>query len=156
MKKEDVIEALLASLERELRDAIAASRDAADYATDEEARAESKWDTQGLEASYLAAGQADKARQLGEGIDLLRASRSRLLEPQVDVGVGALVTCDLGGTNEIFFIAPAGGGHVFAVDGREVTVVTLESPIASRLLARRAGESFSLPTGVSGSIVRID
>ena len=152
MNKSDVLQSLIESMEAELRKMVAASKDAADYATNEEARAESKWDTQGLEASYLAAGQAEQARQLREGIELLQSSRDRLLQPQTDVTLGALVQCDFGGETENFFLAPAGGGHVLEVDGEAVTVVTLQSPIVSRLLGKRAGEGFSLANGAGGMV----
>lgn len=155
MKKSDVLQILIESMEMELRKSVAASRDAAEYATNEEARAESKWDTQGLEASYLAAGQAGQARQLAEGIDLLRASRSRLLVAQTEVTLGALVRCDLGGEAERFFLAPAGGGHVFEVDGETVTVVTLQSPIVAKLLGKRAGEGFLLANGAAGAVLEV-
>src|SRR5690606_19098632 len=57
MNKHAVIEAVLAELMNQLELVRGASREAAEYATHEESRADSKWDTQGLEASYLAAGQ---------------------------------------------------------------------------------------------------
>ena len=54
--KSHFFQRLLATLREELLHAVNASKDAAEYATNEESRAESQWDTQGLEASYLAAG----------------------------------------------------------------------------------------------------
>ena len=69
MDKALFYQTLINTLESELKHAIDASKDAADYATNEEAKAESQWDTQGLEASYLAAGQADQARQWAEAIE---------------------------------------------------------------------------------------
>lgn len=156
MNKSDVLTTLIASLDAELQKTLAASRDAADYATNEESRAESKWDTQGLEASYLAAGQAALARQLAEAIELLNASRPRLLALQEEVTLGALVLCELDGRRERFFLAPAGGGHVVPVAGEDVTVITLQSPIAARMLGRRLGEGFSLANGAFGSIVQVE
>ncbi len=75
MDKKGVLKALIASLEAEVQKAIAASKDAASYATDEEARAESQWDTQGIEASYLAAGQAEQARQSARALEALQGQR---------------------------------------------------------------------------------
>jgi hypothetical protein len=155
MNKSEVFDALLASLREELAKSIAASRDAAEYATNEEARAESKYDTQGLEASYLAAGQADHARQVAQAIELLSASRHRLLLPQDEVTLGSLVRCDLDGLEEMFFVAPAGGGEVVTVEGGEVTVVTLHSPVLLRMLGKRVGEGFSVGNGGGGSVLEI-
>ena len=53
MDKSHFFQCLLATLREELLHAVNASKDAAEYATNEESRAESQWDTQGLEASYL-------------------------------------------------------------------------------------------------------
>ncbi|HLS28905.1 MAG TPA: hypothetical protein VK041_09660, partial [Opitutales bacterium] len=75
MDKNDLLEALIGTLKEELRKSVDASKDAAGYATDDQARAESKWDTQGIEASYLAAGQAGQARQWAEAISLLEQTR---------------------------------------------------------------------------------
>lgn len=155
MNKDEVVKALLASLQAEVRKAVAASKDAASYATDDEARAESKWDTQGLEASYLAAGQAGQARQWAEALSVLESNRENLLAPRNEVGVGALVSCDFEGTEEHFFVAPVAGGHVLTVDGKEVTVVTTQSPIFARIAGRREGEAFSLANGATGVIVRV-
>ena len=75
MNKTRFFNALLDKLREEVRLAVEASKDAAEYATNEESRAESQWDTQGLEASYLAAGQAGQARQWAEAIEELQEDR---------------------------------------------------------------------------------
>ena len=77
MDKSHFFQRLLATLREELLHAVNASKDAAEYATNEESRAESQWDTQGLEASYLAAGQATQARQWAEAVE----ERSPSLHP---------------------------------------------------------------------------
>ncbi len=155
MDKEMAFKALILSIEGELNDAIAASKDAADYATNEEARAESKWDTQGLEASYLAAGQAEQARQWAQALQVLHLSRPSLLASKDLCVLGALVTCDLGGTTEHFFFAPAGGGQVLIIDNTEITVITPLSPVATRILGKRAGDRFTLANGVDGAVLEV-
>ena len=60
MDKFSVINKIIDELKVQLEVAKGASTEAASYATNAESRAESKWDTQGLEASYLAAGQAGR------------------------------------------------------------------------------------------------
>jgi len=51
-----------------------AAREAHAAATDPDAKAESKYDTRGLEASYLAAGQAKQAETLAEAIQALESA----------------------------------------------------------------------------------
>ncbi len=155
MDKARVLAELLDTLNMELRGAIAASEDAAEYAKDKEARAESQWDTQGLEASYLAAGQASQARQWAQSIETLEKHRNELLSPKSEAGIGALVIFDLDGSNEHFFLAPAAGGQIISLDGTEITVVTPQSPIATRILGKGKGHGFKLANGAPGSIIDI-
>lgn len=155
MNKGKVLEALEISLEAELKNSIGASREAADYATDEESRAESQWDTQGLEASYLAAGQASQARQWAEALEMVRRGHEILLAPKDEVVLGALVTCDFGDSRECFYLAPVAGGHVLEVDGVAITVITPQSPIGKRMIGKRAGEGFTLANGNAAAIAAV-
>jgi len=155
MNKTQVFDALLAQLKNELDAAVGASREAADYATNEESRAESKYDTQGLEASYLAAGQASQARALAEAVSKLDSMRSELTAPRESVLRGALVQCSLGRFKEWFYLSPVGGGETLDVDGTEVTVITAHSPIGESITGKAVGAEFKLPNGVAGSIAKI-
>ena len=107
---------LLETLRAECLHAIEASKDAADYATNEESKAVSQWDTQGLEASYLAAGQASQARQWAEVVKELQSEREVLLKPNSDISPGALFYCDMGGELEWFFFAGVAGGQVIQTE----------------------------------------
>ncbi len=155
MDKTQVFDALRSKLQSELAVAVGASRDAADYATNEESRAESKYDTQGLEASYLAAGQATLARALAEAVGILDSLHGELTTPRESVLRGALVQCSLGRFKEWFYLAPVGGGETLDIDGTEVTVVTAQSPIGAAITGKAAGAKFKLPNGADGSIVKV-
>ncbi|MEM9017643.1 MAG: transcription elongation factor GreAB, partial [Verrucomicrobiota bacterium] len=133
MDKIAVYDALLAKLEAELSVAIGASRDAADYATNEEARAESKYDTQGLEASYLAAGQASLATENAQAIADLKSLKDELTQPRDVVVRGALVECNLEGESEWFFLCPVGGGEILEIGDKEISVLTVQSPLGATL-----------------------
>ena len=155
MDKTQFFDQLIQALRKEVLYAIKASQDAADYATDEESRAESKWDTQGLEASYLAAGQAGQARQWAEAVEVLQSNREILLGTKTEVLPGALFTCDLGGSEETFFFSSVAGGQVINMDVKQVTVITAQSPLAGRLLGLKEGDSFTLPNGKHGTVLAI-
>ncbi|MGB0263987.1 MAG: transcription elongation factor GreAB [Opitutales bacterium] len=156
MDKTRFYEALLATVRAEVRLAVEASQDAADYATDEESRADSQWDTQGLEASYLAAGQAGMAKQWAEAVEELQSERDELLQPKAQVALGALFRCAMGAGEEYFFFAGVAGGHVVPLEGQSVTVITPQSPLAHRLLGLRAGDEFVLPNGKFGRLVSVE
>jgi transcription elongation GreA/GreB family factor len=156
MDKAKFFQCLLDTLRREAINAVNASKDAAEYATNDESRAESQWDTQGLEASYLAAGQASQARQWAQSVEYLQSERERILQPNAKVSLGALFSCDFSGDNEWFFFSRTAGGQRVSMDDREVTVITAQSPLASRLLGRKAGESFTLANGSVGRVLTVE
>ncbi len=155
MNREIVIETLLGSLRARLSLAENASRDAADYATNEESRAESEWDTQGIEASYLAAGQAAHARELMDSIQMIQGMLASPPLSNERVVSGSLVQCRFDQDKEWLYFAPTAGGEVFKVDGMEITVVTPQSPLGHRLSGLTVGASFDLPSGATGSVLRI-
>ncbi len=154
MNKTMILKALLAELEEELRRLLAANEQASAGATDSEARAETKWDTCGLESSYLARGHAEQFKSLAAEVHNLRG----FVAPDYtgrSIGVGALVEVDMGGEPMIFFLLHCGGGIDLAVEGREVTVITPESPVGAALLEKRQGDSFSFRVGSSGKILNV-
>lgn len=156
MDKTRFFNALIEKLRLELLVAVNASRDAADYATNEESRAESQWDTQGLEASYLAAGQATQARAWAETIEKLQSDRDDLLRKNNTVSLGALFCCDLDGSKEFFFLAGVAGGQVIQVDDMEVTVITPQSSLAGKIMGLHVGESARLPNGLLWQVLAIE
>jgi hypothetical protein len=147
---------LIEKLRSEMLHAVNASRDAADYATNEESRAESQWDTQGLEASYLAAGQASQARAWAEAIEELQSEREDLLKRNTTIALGALFSCDIDGSEEMFFFAGVAGGQVIEMDGVTLTVITPQSALAAKLRGLRIGESFRMPNGVIWQVLAIE
>lgn len=151
-----MLDALLAELRAKLENTTRASRDAASYATDEQSRAESKWDTQGIEASFLAAGQANLARELATQIEQLMAQRDTLLVPHTTVQVGALAHCELPHGPETFFVVPTAGGHTLKVDGQEVTTITAATPVGTALHGQSAGVAYTLPNGRPARLVRVE
>ena len=156
MDKAQFFQCLLSTLRKEVHNAVNAAKDAAEYATNEESRAQSQWDTQGLEASYLAAGQASQARQWADAIENLQSEREDLLKSNSNVCLGALFSCSFGDCVEYFFFAGTAGGQSILLDGQEVTVITAQSPLAGRLMGLKAGDSFNMPNGSSGQILTIE
>lgn len=156
MEKSELWEALLRHLEEELSLVTAASKDAADYATNEESRADSKWDTQGLEASYLAAGQASHARELAAAIQRLRGEKAALTAVHQTVEIGALVCCELNGFRDWYYLTPSQGGiELAAVDGVQVTTLTPATPLGAQLRGKSSGARVLFPNGAQGQVVEI-
>lgn len=140
MNKRDVVDAIRAELLRQFELLKRASNAAREDATDEESRAKSKYDTQGLEASYLAAGQADRAESLAQSIQTLNAEPFIPYTGKDPIGEGALVEADFSGDSEWFLLAPCAGGLTVKLGRREVTVLAPGAPLRRQLAGRKKGD----------------
>ena len=142
MDKTTVLKKITESLQFELETYIRAAKFSHDEATAEENRAENKYDTRGLEASYLAAGQANKVMELEASINAFEELKNK---PQNDsVEIGALVELDQEGSTELYFIGPTAGGTEVEVNGMGILVITPESPLGSQLMGLKSGQKSTL------------
>lgn len=154
MDKTTLNQRLLAQLENDLHRLHAANADASAGATHSESRAETKWDTCGLEASYLARGHARQFQALAEQVHEFKAL-SVLSFRDAPIDVGALVEVTQGGATLLFYLLPCGGGTELIVDEREVTVITPESPVGSALMGARPGDEYSFGAGRKGVVLKV-
>jgi len=139
MNKRDVIGRIREELEQQFALLKRASDTARADATDEESRARSKYDTQGLEASYLAAGQAERAEELAATITALNAAPFPPFTAKDPITEGALVETSLGGDPEWFLLAPCAGGLTVELQGREITVLGPGAPLRRELQGLKKG-----------------
>lgn len=147
MNKTQAQEELLKVLRTELETAMAAAKAATAAAADPDSKAENKYDTRTLEASYIARGQAMRVADLQAAVETFEAMGTRDFSAQQSIAAGALVTLRAAGEESHYFIAPVAGGTEAVVEGREVLVVTPPSPLGQRLMGRRQGENIALHTG---------
>lgn len=122
-----------------------AAAEARDAATDPGSRAESKYDTRSLEASYLASGQARQAQELAESLRILETYQPADLDMDAVIEAGALVEVDVMGESSLFLLIPAGGGVEVEHDGCEVTLLSPASALYQKLAGRRVGDSLDDP-----------
>ncbi len=156
MNKQLVFQALLEALESRLESTLVGFGDAAEYATSEEAKADSKYDTQGLEASYLAAGQAAAAKKIREEIERLQAAEQEYLAPRGVIARGALLSCRIERTTEWFYCSPIGGGETLVLDGMAIDVVSPATPLYRSFHGKAAGAVALLPSGSIGFIESVE
>ena len=155
MNKPSILEAVLAKLEQELRVQLKGQASAAEGARHAEARAETKWDTCGLEQSYLARGLAKQFEALALHVEELRS----FVPPDCTESIietGALVETEMDGARSLFFLLKCGGGTEVEVEGREITVITPESPVGAALTGKKQGDSYSFRAGAAGKIRRVE
>jgi transcription elongation GreA/GreB family factor len=144
-RKRALLASLIAHVDGEIATMRKAAYDAAAAATHAEAKPENDKDTRALEASYLAAGQAERVRELESAQKLLVGLELRDIGKTTPICASAVITLeDDEGVQSIFFMSPHGGGVKLDLDGASVQVVTPQSPLGKALLGRMHGESFEL------------
>ena len=136
--REAVLEKIIGALEGELEVLTRSARESFAAATDPDSKAENKYDTRSLEASYVARGQAQRVAELQDALHRFRALAKNLPENDEPVDIGHLVSVVLGGETAHFFIGPAAGGLQVEHEGRLVDVITPASPMGQRLMGEQA------------------
>ncbi len=154
MNKPLLIAQILAHLDAGASRYAGAAREAQAGATDEQSRAENKYDTRGLEASYLAHGQSRQALETAQAREQL-AKLPTQFAPGDPIGLGALVELASGDGRFWYFLAPAAGGTEVVCEGEEVLVVTPHSPLGRALLGRRRGENVRVDAGSTAHVHRV-
>lgn len=146
MDKRKVIERIREEFRLKFEKLKRASDSAREDATDEESKAKSKYDTQGLEASYLAAGQAERAEDLAIALQTFCSEPFPPFPAKSSIAEGALVEVDFGGDIEWFLLAPSAGGMSIPFDGQEVTILGPGAPLRAKLTGQKAGQKLKEPS----------
>ncbi|UJX26986.1 GreA/GreB family elongation factor [Pseudoalteromonas sp. CF6-2] len=143
MNKTHVIEHLRFALEAQLQNAKEAAKAAHDAATHEESVAETQYDTLGLEAAYLAQGQAERVNECYRDI---QAFNTVFKESEFNkVREGALVCLiDEQNNSKWFFMGPSAGGLVVTIKEQPIYVVTREAPLGKQLIGKQIDDEVTL------------
>ncbi|WP_299792625.1 transcription elongation factor [uncultured Shewanella sp.] len=145
MNKRVILEAILKRLDAIKLSAVKAANQAHETATHSETVAKSKYETFGLEASYLAHGQTQRVAQCAKDISDFAALTIRCFDRNTPIGLTALVVImDECGTEQVLFLGPGAGGVKLSIssettaslDGKEIMIVTPYSPLGRALLGR--------------------
>jgi hypothetical protein len=161
LEKQKIIGALVLQLEDEVKLLTKAALEAREAATHEESKAEDKYDTRGLEASYLAGAQAKRVFELRELIKSYQFLELKKFGHDEAIAATALVRADYKATHaatpipSTFFIVPKGGGHFLDLEGQKIQVVSPTSKIGHELIGRKLGESFEIAVASGARDYRI-
>lgn len=156
MNKPDIIQSIIHNLKLDLSQAMFAAEEALKGATHEQSKAETQYDTLGLEHAYLAEGQSRR-------IDILSAEITRLDNWQApdfsiddEIYLGALIELAHTSTDARLhvFLAPAGGGQ--KVEGLTLHVITPDAPLAASVLGKCVGDMVKLPNGQAYEIIDLN
>lgn len=140
--KINILALIINQLKADITIAENAVKVARDTATHKDCLGSSKYETMGLEASYLAQGQ---------GIRLLELERSlayfKQLTPQPldSIQLGSLVVLnDEHDEQQPFLLAADAGGLKIPYQQHTITVITSKAPLGKAMVGKSTGEDFAL------------
>ena len=155
MKKRAIIRKIVEKLAGELEVYSRAAQYARAEATHEQNKAEHKYDTRGLEASYLARGQSKQAAEIEAAIAEFEKLEARKFTNGDAIDIGALVQLEQSGERDFYFFGPRAGGTEIIHDKKEILVITPQSPLGEQLTGRKAGEALQLKLGGGSRAVKV-
>jgi transcription elongation GreA/GreB family factor len=155
MNKRAIIKKIIARLTDELEIYFRAAKFSRAEATHESSKAESKYDTRGLEASYLARGQSKQAAEIEAAIAEFEKLPVKNFGADEPIGVSALVELESGGEKLFYFIGPRAGGTEILHEKKEIFVLTPQSPLGEQLMGKKSGDSPQLNFGGAKQPVKI-
>ena len=144
MNKRALVKKILAQLTAELEVIFRAAHAAHAEATHEQNKAENKYDTRGLEASYLAHGQSRQALEAKAAIAAFEQLKTRKFDAGDPIELGALVELEHKGKRLLYFIGPKAGGTEVVHDGQEILVITPQSPLGAQLQGKKQRDRLQL------------
>ena len=147
IEKQHLIDQIICELTKRFEKLCQAAKATYDGAIHEESKAEDKYDTRGLEASYLAGAQARRASEMEEAISLYRNLKAKDFGEDVPIALTALVEVETNGKEALYFIGPEGGGIKLQAEDRDIVVITPKSPLGRRLIGKVANDEFDFSTG---------
>ena len=143
-QKQEILELILSELKGTLDVLVESALIAKEASTNEESKAENKYDTRGLEAGYLASGQAKRVQKLKEQIFLLEKMEPKSFSSDERISLSAIINISIDEDREVLlFLLPVGGVEV-DYQGQRYKSITLESPLGQNLIDQEVGYDFTL------------
>jgi hypothetical protein len=143
MDKGKVFAQIIAELEGQLQVLQQSVKAAHLAATHEESKAEDKYDTRGLEASYLAGAQQARVEELAALLQTYRELPIKKFGKKDPIEATALVSLDSDGVKSQVLLGP-GRPLSLKVDGKPLQVITPSSPLGEALLGKTAGDTVEI------------
>ncbi|MEI6547354.1 MAG: GreA/GreB family elongation factor [Burkholderiales bacterium] len=142
---------VLERLAADLQQAEQAMRAAHEAATHDENIAENKYDTLGLEAAYLATGQARRAEAVRQAMAHWRQFHPRPYDASKGIQLGALVCLvDADGKQQQLFLGPDGGSMTLISGAQLVQVISSDAPLGRAMLGKCEGDEVSIQVAAIG------
>ncbi|PVZ09216.1 MULTISPECIES: GreA/GreB family elongation factor [unclassified Pseudomonas] len=153
MNKTALLAGIVAKLEQDHDLLMRAVQTARDAATHEQSKAENKYDTRGLEASYLAHGQARRLQEIAQALARYRALKVQPHDPEIGIRTGDMLNLRADdGSSRNLFLGPDAAGLRLELGGQAWLVITLQAPLGQALRGLGEGDevTLSLEGGAKG------
>jgi transcription elongation GreA/GreB family factor len=144
--KRTIVQQIIKQLGSQLENLAGAARTMHADASDEQNKAEDKYDTRGLETAYLASSQARLATETEEALAAYQTLPLRKFSSTDPIDLTALVELETRDVRSFYFIGPCSGGLEIHHKATEILVITPESPMCQQLAGKKAGDRIKLQT----------
>jgi transcription elongation GreA/GreB family factor len=158
MKKSEIVADIILNLKEDLSMAMFAAEEAMKGATHDQSKAETQYDTLGLEHAYLAEGQSRRIDEVSEEIVKLDNWLAPDFDQDQDIYLGALLQLiNKDGLEPLWvFLVPAGGGQKISVPSKPaLRTITPDTPLGMSILGKALGDVITLPNGQSYEISQL-
>ena len=156
MDKHKIINELIVLVQDELQKAEEAFASTNALATEGDVKQESKYDTRGIEAGYLAGAQKKRVEELKFDLHKLEELLHFEFKQTDEVVLGSIVTVDMGKMKRTYFISPSFGGVHLNEQGRDLHVITPVSPVGEAMLGLNEGDEFEFDSSKNYTILKIN
>lgn len=147
MNKKELIKHLIELTKVNLQIAVEAAQNTYDIATHEENKAENKYDTRGLEASYLAGAQALRVADIKSTLTSYEGIEIKSFKNDSKIALSALIEVCTQSKNTLVLLMPKGGGQILNFENKQIQVITPDSPLGKQLIGRTTGDIFEITMG---------
>ncbi len=145
MSKQEIVRQITAYLKQQHAAMTEAAKATHEAATGDQAKAEGKYDTRGLEASYLADAQAGQCQKLAHSVHVFESLQLDGHPAGSAIGPGALVETEHEGHFHYYLLTPCAGGVNIDYEGYDLTTLSPDAPLYQSLLGRHVGERLEQP-----------
>ncbi len=114
-----------------------------DAATNEESKAENKYDTRGLEASYIAQAHAKRIEKMKESLYFIDKTQINPFKNKIKVGDLIVLLDTSNEVKSLFFLLSEGGIKV-EYKSKPITSLSITSPLGSKLLGASLDDEVSI------------
>ena len=145
-----LLDLVIADVTAQLENSLRGQKEAMDEAASHKGAMASRYDTFKEEAQYLAGGYGTQILTLQKMLDCLNYIKA--YPPTIcGVAVFSLVEVEFLDTDSTctYFLLPAGGGNEYQVQGKEITILSINAPVALALTNKVTGDEIDvrLPSG---------